>query len=132
MNKRVARWDRFVHSLLICIITAQRQYDYFILGDLDPNNIEDLFFFRICTLAANFVKKCKIYGYVPTLWKYWKFRYKERALRTVPYEVMALFGTDKAHICSKEERAQLIKEIAEKNEVKLEEIPQLYKEYYSR
>lgn len=132
MTKHTNRWDKFVHSLLICIITAQRKYKYFILGDLDPNNFYDLLFFRLSTLAAGFVKTCTIYGYVSNLFKYWKFRYKERALRMIPYEVMTQFGTDNVHICSKEERAQLIEEIAKNNNFNLEEIPQLYKEYYSR
>ena len=141
MNRRSLKWDKFVHSLLICIVTAQRKYKYFVVGKLDPNNPQDLLFFRLTTIAATFVKTCTVYGYVPGLKR--THGVKFTALhqiklsdapfgQAVPYEVMELFGTNDVHVCTATERTQLIEKVAEQCEMDINDIPTLYKEYYSR
>ena len=132
MEEKFKQWDEYIHEMLICITTAQKKYNHFILADLKPKEPYDLFFFRLSFIANTFVKKCKIYGYVDGFFNYFLFKMKEHQLRKIPYEVMFRMPSDDIHICSREERIMLIEEIAKKHNVKPEDIATIYKEYYSR
>ena len=126
------KWDNFIHEMLICTSTAQKRFKYFILSDLDPNEPYDLFFFKMSLFSNTFIRSCKLYGYFTNIFKFLKFKYKERKVHKAPWKVMLSTPNDYTHICSKEERVELIEEIAKKHDIHPEEIPMIYKEYYTK
>ena len=117
---------------MISVTTAQNKFDYFLLEDLDPNEPCDLLFVRVSLLANEFTKcnvKCAPY---PNPFKFIKFKLKERKLKLCPHARTQWFVERKAHTCTKSERKTLLELLANKCNIKIEEIPQIYKEYYSK
>lgn len=132
MEEKYEIWDKFIHEMLLRLTTAQRQYENFILGELSPDEPYDLFFYRLSFIANTFVNNCHIYGYVSGLFKYLRFKYNERTLKKIPYEVMMKIPCKETHICSREERVQLIEAAMQEHGISPEDISTIYKEYYGK
>lgn len=133
MNKRNIQWDKFIHETLIHIVTAERQYDYFILQQLDSKNIYDLLFTRLALIAATFVRKTHVYAEpYGKLFKFLKFKWKERPLRRLPLSCAEYLASSTAHNCNAEERKMLLTEVAKNYDITEEEMIKIYEEYYSK
>jgi len=133
MNKRNIQWDRFIHETLIRIVTAERQYDYFILQQLDSKSIYDLLFTRLALIAATFVRKTHVYAEpYGGLFKFLKFKWKERPLRRLPLSCAEHLASSEAHNCNAEERKMLLTEVAKNYDITEEEMVKIYKEYYGK
>lgn len=131
-NDKYKKWDSFIHEMLIYAVTAQKKFRYIVLDNLDPNEPYDLFFFKINLFANTFVKGCKLYGCFLNIFKYFKFKCKEQKVCKVPAKIIFFAPNDFTHICSREERVQLIEEVAKKYNIHPEDIATIYKEYYSK
>ena len=132
MDETYSRWDRYIHHLMVNIVEKQKNCEYFILGDLDPKDPYDLFFFRLSHLTTSLVKSCTVYGYISGIIKRIIFKIKEPSLRMVPFHVLEQMPSNRIIVINKTERKQLIETIGEQHEVRPEEIELIYKEYYAK
>lgn len=122
------KWDNFIYQLMIGIKTAQDKYKYFFLQDLNPKDSYDLFFIRASLIVSHFTK-CNIrYAPHPNLFTFIRLKIKEPELKICLHKSLMR----QAHICTKAERKELIDFLIEKCEITSEDIPLIYKEYYSK
>lgn len=137
MNEEVSfepeynKWDEFIADLMFSILNAQGKFKYFVLTELNHKEPYDLLFFAVSHRANQF-NGCELFCYPKNFIKFLLFKRKERAARYISRDAKAALHMERTHICNSRERVELIEELALKNNIHIEEIPQIYKEYYSR
>ena len=130
-KEKYKRWDGFIANVINSLICGEDKFKYFILTELDYKNYYDLLFFAVAFRANQFTN-CKLYCYPKNFFKFLQFKWFERAARYIRRDAKAALYLSRTHICNKRERAELIETLALKNNIELEEISQIYKEYYGR
>lgn len=130
-EQKYKNWDKFIAELMLCHIAAQNRYKYFMIMDIDPKDVYDLLFHRIAIYANQFTK-CKVYTSPYHFFKFLLFKLKERQAHYPFLNARRYINSSYTHLCSHAERIKLIEEVAEQNNFNLEDLPLLYKEYYSR
>ena len=98
--------------------------------DFDPNNPYDKLFYRLSEFANTFIADCKLYVNTKNIFLFIKFKFHERKARYCS-KYQKILNKSITHLCSSEERINLLDEIAKKCNMKPDEIQQLYDEYYS-
>lgn len=132
MENKFNIWDKFVGHMILCVASAEEKYKYFIIDNVDGNDIYDLFFFRIAYISSTFAKNCNVYCFSRKLFGFIKFKFKEQKARSIPMRVINLMPNKNIHICSKTERTDLLEEVAARYDLALEDIKDIYREYYAR
>lgn len=132
MNETYKKWDNYIGGLVYCSIAAQSKFEYFLLSELDSNDIYDLLYVKIALIARD-LTKCWLYADPhEKLFKYLKFKLKAKKLQRLPHHDQQDISNFKVHVCDHEERMELLKSVAESSEISLDEIPKIYKEYYTK
>jgi hypothetical protein len=132
MEDKYKEWDKFIHSLMLCITSAQRKYRFFLLQDLDAKSPYDLLFTHVALLCTKFSKNFLYCEPYPNLFKFICFKFKEPRLQICPHSKTKWLATVTVHNCNKTEREELIKAVANDCNINLDDIQTIYKEYYSK
>ena len=130
MDQKYDKWDSFMYQLIVCQTTAQRQYKYFMVMDTRPHDVYDLLFYK-AAIYANYFTDCKLYCYPRNFFRFLKFKWLEHQAHYPTFKARRYVNNSCTHLCTYAERAQLIEELAKKNDMNLEDLKALYKEYYN-
>ena len=132
INNKLDTWDKFIGHMMLCISSAESKYKYFVIDEIDSKDISDLFFFRLAYIANTFVKSCHIYCFSRRFFGFIKFKLKEKRARSVPMHVINMMPSKEVHICSKSERLELLEDVLGRYGLKLDDIKDIYEEYYTK
>lgn len=130
MEEKYKKWDNFIAQLMICQVTAQKQYKYFMIMDVKSDDVYDLIFHRVAIYASQFTN-CKIYCDPYNFFRFIKFKWREHQARYPIFKTRRYINSNCTYLCSWTERVQLIKELAKNCDVDTEDLSTLYKEYYN-
>lgn len=130
-DKKYNKWDEFVADMMYALLCAQSKVQFFVLTELDSKETYDLLFYAIAQRANQFVG-CQLLCYPSNLFKFWLFKRKEHSAKYLTFKARKAFHTTRLYVSDREDRVELIEQIAEKHQINPEDLASLYKEYYSK
>ena len=133
MEDQYKEWDKYLSNLMICLCSAQEKFQYFVIDDVDSHDPYDLLFHRASMLVNQVsTNKCIVCCNAKNIFKYLRFKWKERTAHFVPIKARRRKLMPTVHYCSRAERAYIMDKVAEACGMNPAEISKIYQEYYSK